>query len=229
MNAEEEWRDIEEFKDSYQVSNCGRVRSKERFIYTRTYPSQIMSTYIRNNNNVQVRLRNGKSQVSRSVAKLVLLAFAGKPPKNARQAKHLDKNPLNNNLENLKWDVDKTYGMPPNPKARELFRKEAKRNIDIYCRRNNYNKISFGEVDVDDLKQECLIAIWNVIDMVTRYDEKSFYCFCVKKCRWVFDKFYSKYKNRHRYTDFSQFSDEDGECFAENMLELSYTENYDEF
>lgn len=221
------WKDIEEFKDSYQVSNMGRVRSKERHIYTRTYPSKIMSTYIRNNNCVQVRLRNGKSQVSRSVAKLVLLTFVGQPPKNAKQAKHLDGNPNNNNLENLEWDVDKTYGMPKNAKARELYNKEAQRMVDIFVNKNKYY-FSFGEVDTDDFKQECLIAIWNVIDLVDFYDTKSFYSFCAKKCRWVFMRFYKKYKGRHKYTYFSQFSNEDGETFADNMLELSYLEYYDE-
>ena len=224
----EEWRDIEEFKDSYQVSNLGRVRSKERYLNTRTYPSQIMRTYTGNNNNVQVRLRNGKSQVRRSVAKLVLLTFVGNPQKNAKQAKHLDGNPNNNRLDNLQWDVDKTYGMTPNLKARELFNKEAQRMVNIYVLKNGYQLISFGEVDIDDFKQECLIAIWNIIDMVDFYDTKSFYSFCAKKCRWVFNRFYSKYKNRHRYNYFSQFSNEDGECFADNMLELSYLEYYDE-
>lgn len=223
---QEIWKDIEEFKDSYQVSNLGRVRSKERFLHTRTYTSQIIREYIRNNNSVQVRLRNGKSQVSRSVAKLVLLTFVGKPPKNAKQVKHLDGNPNNNRLDNLEWDVDKTYGLPPNPKARELFNKEVERMIDIFINKNCYNNISFGEADIQDFRQECLIAIWNVVDMLDDYD--NLYSFCAKKCRWVFNKFYKKYKGRHKYMYFSQFVDkEDGNCFADNMIELSYKEYYD--
>lgn len=223
---QEIWKDIEEFKGSYQVSNLGRVRSKERCLYTRTYPSQIMREYIRNNNSVQVRLRNGKSQVSRSVAKLVLLTFVGKPPKNSKQAKHLDGNPNNNRLDNLEWDVDKTYCLPPNPKARELFNKEVERIIDIFINKNHYNNISFGEVDIQDFKQECLIAIWNIVDILDKYD--NLYCLCTKKCRWVFNRFYKKYKGRHQYMYFSQFVDkEDGNCFADNMIELSYKEYYD--
>lgn len=223
---QEIWKDIEEFKDSYQVSNLGRVRSKERLLHTRTYPSQIMREYIRNNNSVQVRLRNGKSQVSRSVAKLVLLTFVGKPPKNAKQVKHLDGNPNNNRLDNLEWDVDKTYGLPPNPKARELFNKEVERMIDIFINKNCYNNISFGEADIQDFRQECLIAIWNVVDMLDDYD--NLYSFCAKKCRWVFNKFYKKYKGRHKHMYFSQFVDkEDGNCFADNMIELSYKEYFD--
>ena len=221
------WKDIEEFKDSYQVSTLGRVRSKERHIYTRTYPSQIMKTLIGNNNSVQVRLRNGKSQVGRSVAKLVLLTFVGKPPKNAQQVKHLDGDPSNNRLDNLEWDIDKSYGLPPNPQARELFNKEAERMIDIFINKNRLNNMSFGEVDVQDFKQECLIAIYNVIDMIEHYDTKSFYCFCSKKSMWVFNRFYRKYKNRNQHINFSSFCDENGECFSDNIIQLSYREEYD--
>ena len=221
------WKDIEEFNGSYQVSNLGRVRSKERFINTRTYPAQIMKPLIRNNNSVQVRLRNGTSQVTRGVAKLVLLTFVGKPPKNAKQPKHLDGDPNNNCLENLEWDVDKTFGLPPNLKARELFNQEAERMIDIYINKNKYNNISFGEVDIQDFKQECLIAIWNVIDMVDFYDTKSFYAFCAKKSRWVFNKFYRKYKNRHRYINVSSICDVYGEEYSHNMIEFSYIEDFE--
>lgn len=223
---QEIWKDIEEFKDYYQISNLGRVRSKERYLYTRTYPSQIIRQRIGNNNCVQVRLRNGKSQVSRSVAKLVLITFKGEPPKNAKQAKHLDGNPNNNRLDNLEWDIDKTYGLPPNIKARALFNDEVERMIDIFINKNLYNNISFGEVDILDFKQECLIAIWNVVDMLDDYD--NLYSFCAKKCRWVFNRFYKKYKGRHRYMYFSQLVDkEDGNCFDDDLLELSYKEYYD--
>ena len=221
------WEDIEGFNGVYQVSNLGRVRSKERFINTRTYPAQIMRLYIRNNNSVQVKLRNGKSQVSRSVAKLVLLTFVGEPPKNAKQVKHLDGDTNNNKLDNLEWDVDCTYGLPPNPKARELFNREAERMINIFVNKNKYNFISFGEVDIEDFKQECLLAIWNVIDMVCYYDFASFYAFCTKKCKWVFNRFYAKYKNRHQYIYFSSLRDKDGKENWQNMKELSYIENFD--
>ena len=223
---QEIWKDIEEFEDSYQVSNLGRVRSKERYLNTRTYPAQIMRQYRGNNNSVKVRLRNGKSQVSRSVAKLVLLTFVGKPPKNAKQAKHLDGDPTNNRLDNLEWDVDKTYGLPPSPRARKLFNEEVERMIDIFINKNFYNKISFGEADIQDFKQECLISIWNVVDLLDNYD--NLYYFCNKKCRWVFNRFYKKYKGRHQYMYFSQFvNKEDGICFADNMSEPSYKEYYD--
>ncbi len=229
MENVEIWKDIEEFKGSYQVSNLGNVRSVERFIYTRTYPSKPIKLAIGNQGCVIVRLRNGKKQLIRSVGKLVALTFIGEPPKNARQVKHLDGNPNNNRLDNLKWDVNKSYGLPLNQKARELFYNEAAKNVNIYVRKNKLYNISFGEVDIDDFKQECLLAIWNIIDILEHYEPDRFYSFCSKKCDFVFKRFYKKYKNRHRYTYFSSYVNEKGECYAENLKELSYIEDFDKY
>lgn len=224
----EVWKDIEEFKGVYQVSNYGQVRSKKRYINTRTYPSVIMSQYIGNNDCLMVRLRNGKSQVRRSVAKLVLLTFEGDPTGNSRQVKHLDGNPNNNRIDNLEWDTNTAYGLPENHKARELFKENAEKNIDIFIYRNMYHNVSFGEADIDDFKQECLIAIWAIIDMVENATPENFYGFCQKKCRWVFDRFYKKYTNRHRYIYFSEITNKNSDdCFADNLKELSITDTDD--
>lgn len=223
----EVWKDIEEFNGTYQVSNYGRVRSKERKINTRTYPSVIMSQCIGNNSNVQVRLRNGKSQVKRSVAKLVLLAFVGKPPAYCRQSRHLDGNPNNNRLDNLEWDTNAAYGLPMNLKARELFKEYAERMIDIFINRNMYHTVSFGEVDIEDFKQECLIAIWRIIDKAEIKTPEILYTLCQKRCRWMFNEFYAKYKKRHKYIYFSQLvSNENDYCFADNLKELSVEDDY---
>lgn len=123
----EKWVDIEEFKGLYQVSDLGNVRSLERKIYTRLYPSQLMRKFPHkvgeNIRGERVHLRSPKKcgQVQRSVAKLVLLSFKGEPPKNAKQVIHIDDNPLNNSLNNLKWDVDSTYELPINEEARKYF------------------------------------------------------------------------------------------------------------
>ncbi len=99
------WKDIDEFQGIYEVSDKGRVRSKERYINTRTYPAQLMKPMIVNNGCLMVRLRNGKKQYRKSVAKLVLIAFVGPAPAGSRQVRHLDGNNQNNELYNLEWDV----------------------------------------------------------------------------------------------------------------------------
>lgn len=196
---EEIWKDIEEFKGLYQVSTHGRVRSLERFINTRTYPSQIIKTLVRNNNNVQVGLRRkGKGQVHRSVAKLVLETFVGPPPKWSKQAKHLDGNSKNNRLDNLEWDIGRASYLPENKKAREIFIKEAENIIEAFIKKEKiYDEFKFGFFDIEDFKQECLISIWRDIDAYN--GEYSFYTFCAHKCRWKYKSLYSKYAKKTKH------------------------------
>lgn len=190
--VKEEWRDIEEFKGLYQISNLGKVRSLERHINTRTYPSQIMKSFVGNNNCVMVRLRQkGKKQVKRSVAKLVLMAFVGKPPDIAKSVKHIDGDPRNNCIDNLAWDVCEAYYMPENYSARNLFIEKAPKMVDIYITKKCIKKsVNFWFCDVDDFKQMCLLKIWRYIDAYT--DDVNFYTFCRTKCDDVLKTLYAK-------------------------------------
>lgn len=223
--VEEIWKDIEEFKGKYQVSNMGRVRSVERFANTRTYPSQIMREYCRNNDNVQVRLRNGKSQVSRSVAKLVLLTFDGNPPKMAKQAKHKDGNPKNNKLDNLEWDVTSAYYLPKNDFARNTFLKEAERCVNSYIYKHYGRELlNWQYADIDDFKQICLISIWNCIDL---YDGTfSFYAFCGKKIDWCFKRWAEKNIRKEKRVKYFENMVTD-EKPLDHFIELGVWDDYD--
>lgn len=193
MKCMEEWRPVEEFKGRYEVSNLGRVRSIERYINTRTYPAQIMKPYIGNKNSLFVRLRDGKKQCRRSVAKLVLLAFIGPPPSGSKQARHIDSNPHNNALSNLKWDVCKAASMPENKENIALFYEKAEHYVHKFlcvkglcgaCRR-------FGIFDENDVFQEALMKIWRNINA---FDPKicTFENFCFTRTNDVFVKMYGK-------------------------------------
>lgn len=234
---DEEWREIKE-NLLYEVSNLGRVRVKERTRQCgkngksyRTYPAQIMSTFLhdngKGNKNVVVQMRDGKKQVRRSVATLVLYAFVGAPPKLAKQPVHIDGNPLNNELSNLKWDVDKTHYLPANKAARALFYKYAYTFIKQYIRAKNLYKYKFGYMDKDDFAQECAFRIWNVIDC---YDEAhcTFKRFIFLKCEWVFKRLYKKYKRRNEIVYIKNI---ESEIVTEDrpidyIKELSYEENF---
>lgn len=231
---DEEWREIKE-NPLYEVSNLGRVKVKERTRScgkngksSRTYPAQIMSTFIHDNGlgrkNVVVQMRDGKKQVRRSVAKLVLLAFVGDPPKLAKQPLHIDGNPLNNTLKNLRWDVDKSYYLPVNNTARELFNKYVYSFICAYVSYKNLRKSK--QIDVDDFINDCAFKIWNVIDA---YDEShcSFKRFVFMKCEWIFKKTYKKIKRRREIVQMIHFSDLITEQRPIDYIkELSYEEKF---
>lgn len=191
MEKHEEWKAIEEFKGSYEVSNLGRVRSVERYINTRTYPSQIMKPFVGNSHSLFVRLRNGKSQVRKSVAKLVLLTFKGPPPKGSKQVKHIDGDVNNNTLDNLKWDVCKAAFFPPNTDNIALFNEKAEYYVRKYLKINDliFACRRLGYVDENDIVQDALYKIWKNINA---FDSKAckFSTFCYTKTRDVFLKTY---------------------------------------
>ena len=235
--AEEEWRDIEE-NPLYEVSNLGRIRVKERTRSCgkngkswRTYPAQIMSCFLHDNGsggkNLVVQMRNGKTQQRRSVAMLVLLAFVGKPPKFAKQPKHLNGDAMDNRLQNLAWDVDRSYYMPINETARSLFNTYGYIFIKSYIKSKDLYNIKFDFMDKDDFAQECAMRIWNVIDL---YDEArcSFKRFVFIKCEFVFNKMYKKYARRREIAPIihieSEMPTEDRPL--DYIKELSYEERF---
>ena len=102
--AEEEWRPIRDFP-LYEVSNFGKIRSNmNRTIkllsgYQRKGPSGKCDCLL-------VNLRKNKKSTLYRMHRLVLDAFVGPCPENMEGC-HNDGNPLNNNLENLRWDTHK--------------------------------------------------------------------------------------------------------------------------
>ncbi len=194
----EEWRDIEEFKGFYQVSNFGRVKKLARFAYTRTYPEQIMKNLI-SKNCVIVLLSNGTgAQFQRSVAKLVLLAFVGDPPQDARQTRHKDGNPANNCLSNLEWAVCKGYGAPESPEAQQLFYRYGEKFVDFCIKKHGYYRaLKRVGYDVEDFRQLCLWKIWKYINIFKPAENgHGFLTFCETKCRDVFCSVYRKYRKK---------------------------------
>lgn len=221
----EEWRDIPEFKGLYQVSSQGKVKSLERFAYTRTYPSQIIKPFIGNNNSVMVRLRNGKKQVRRSVAKLVVLAFIGEPPQDSKQIRHKDGNPNNNCLENLEWDICSGYYVEPNEKNRKLFYEKAEKMVDIFIAKEaKVHALKFSYADVDDYKQLCLFKIWKYIDVYN--EDVNFFTFCATKCQDVFNTLYAKESKKNK--NFIYIEDMATEKRPlDHIIELSCVDKYE--
>ena len=111
MNGIEQWRDIEKFVGSYQVSDCGRVRSLERrVLHARNITRRVRGRILRSPQGSKgypcVDLRADGVRVTRMVHGLVLEGFVGKCPP-GMQACHGDNNRANDRLDNLRWDTPK--------------------------------------------------------------------------------------------------------------------------
>lgn len=92
---------IENFPD-YFISDTGIVFSKaKRANKPKPTKMNLLSTWICNTY-PSVHIRKNKKGYKRFIHRLILEAFVGKCPAGL-QCRHLDGNPVNNNLENLKW------------------------------------------------------------------------------------------------------------------------------
>lgn len=103
----EYWKDIKGYEGIYQVSNMGRVRSVDRYVYNRRYncfkllKGSIMSLHLRCKKNridrkdYSVGLNKDGKKKTFSVARLTAIAFIPNPD-NLPQVNHKDENPLNN-------------------------------------------------------------------------------------------------------------------------------------
>ena len=90
----EEWRTIEGFPD-YQVSNLGNVKSLN---YSKTGKEQIMRQKITNGYYMICLGRKNYRLVHRLVCQTFL-----PNPENKLEIDHINRNKLDNRLENLKW------------------------------------------------------------------------------------------------------------------------------
>ena len=116
--AIEEWKTIPNFYD-YEVSNLGRVRSKDRIVSQRNskfktgiqhrkFKSKILNQFINSHKgkypHYYLTLRKDRKSFKWLVHRLVLVSFVGDCPA-GMQCCHNDGNGLNNNLNNLRWDT----------------------------------------------------------------------------------------------------------------------------
>lgn len=103
----EEWKDILGFEESYQISNIGNVRSKDRMV---TYsngriafcPGKMIKTSVATNGYVIVCLSKNGKQSKKLVHRLVANAFIDNPNL-LPEINHIDENKRNNRAENLEW------------------------------------------------------------------------------------------------------------------------------
>jgi hypothetical protein len=104
----EVWKNIPGYEGQYQVSTLGNVRSLDRVITCEgkvkgKYTSLRKGKLLRPGRSISGHLTTalGRNN-SRCVHELVLLAFVGPAPVK-HECRHLNGNPADNRLENLKW------------------------------------------------------------------------------------------------------------------------------
>jgi hypothetical protein len=106
----EVWKDvaIEGLGEIYQVSNYGRVKTKERKVLQPHSVTQKMTTYhykekILSTNVWDGYVRVGLGNNHYKVHRLVLMTFGSLPINDKMQVNHKDGNKVNNHISNLEW------------------------------------------------------------------------------------------------------------------------------
>lgn len=108
----EVWKDIPGYEGLYQVSDLGRVRSLDRIKWNGksefVIKGKILKTSYRNKNNREyVELTDeNKKRTKINIHILVAIAFIGPRPESYAVC-HIDGNPLNNKLSNIRYDSNR--------------------------------------------------------------------------------------------------------------------------
>ena len=101
----EEWKDILGYEDFYQVSNLGRIMSKDRKVVLKSGLIRMTKSKILSNRNgryLTIGLNKDRKQNQFLVHRLVAQHFVANP-ENKPQVNHLDGDKNNNNSSNLEW------------------------------------------------------------------------------------------------------------------------------
>jgi len=103
MSEKEIWKDIEDYKGLYQISNLGRVRSLERVDANgHTVNEKVLASFPNINGYLKVNLYRDRKMEVKSVHRLVADTFIPNPD-NLPQVNHKDEDKGNNRVENLEW------------------------------------------------------------------------------------------------------------------------------
>lgn len=110
MQTSEEWREVPDSNGIYEVSNLGRVRSLDRYVYAgpkagrRIAKGKILQQQVDDLGRCKVGLV-GMEKENWRVHRLVAIAFLGLPDDPTLEVCHIDGNASNNALSNLRWDT----------------------------------------------------------------------------------------------------------------------------
>lgn len=174
---EEIWKDIEEFKGVYQVSNLGRVRSVDRWEEYRNkfHKGRILKSFILNGY-PKVSFSINGCTYQRFVHRLVAQAFIPNP-ENKPFIDHINTDRGDYRIENLRWVTQKENMENP----------ETLKKIEEY---KDSTKLNNDKTIVQTDKNNNILCVWKNLAQAIKYNglDKSY---VVKYRQTKFFNFYT--------------------------------------
>lgn len=96
------WKDIIGYEGFYKISNLGDVKFLERKVSNRLIKEKFNKIHISKRGYYVTDLRVANIRKTLTIHRLIAIHFI-ENPNNKSYVNHIDKNPLNNNIENLEW------------------------------------------------------------------------------------------------------------------------------
>lgn len=101
------WKEVKGFENDYEISNLGRLRTKERFVKhykggVRKYKSQLKKIRLNANGYLRCNLKKDGKRYDFTIHKLVALSFL-KEDKKRVFVNHKNGIKTDNRLQNLEW------------------------------------------------------------------------------------------------------------------------------
>lgn len=158
---EEIWKDIEGYEGLYQVSNLGRIKSLERYVWNRFSYILVKERILKQSNDkygycIISLNKNNKGKVFK-VHRLVAQAFIPNSL-NAPQVNHKDEDKKNNYVDNLEW-CDSKYNNTYGTRIERIVRN----------RENKLSKKQVMEIYTSNLKNKELAQKYNVCTTTIGY------------------------------------------------------------
>ena len=148
VRSMEIWKDVKGYEKFYEVSNYGRVRSKERTVNNKVFKPRYISGGDNGKGYKKMILNDGVKKERVYIHRIVAEAFIPNPL-NKPYINHIDNNPNNNCASNLEWCTPKENMMWMHIQGRAIRTKEWLDNL-YESQKKTYKKVIATNIETGE-------------------------------------------------------------------------------